>query len=1258
MKSVKLLTISVVTLVLIFCLATVSKAEPIGTAFTYQGHLYDANYAADGLYDFAFKLYDANVGGSEVGTDVNVADVDVIDAYFTVELDFGSEVFDGNAVWLEIGVRPGDLDDPNIYTVLEPRQEITPTPYALYAKTAGGGASGADIDWIISGNDMYSGVPGNVGIGTTSPGEKLDVEGNINVDSVYKINGETVLSVAGTENTLVGVDVGPNNTGYNNSAVGYQALYSNTTGFFNSAVGHMALYSNTTGRDNTAVGTRALWSSTTGGNNSAVGRGALYANTTGEDNSAVGRIALYSNTTGFDNTAIGKEALRSNTTGYQNSAVGNEALWSNSTGNSNSAIGSRALYFNTTGSNNSAMGNYALQSNTEGFDNSAMGYQAGYSNSIGSGNVFLGFQAGYNETGSNKLYIDNTSTITPLIYGEFDNDIVAINGSLGIGTASPTEALEVNGTAKAVAFVGDGSGLTGLPVTTYTAGTMLDLAGTEFSHSDTSAAASVDNSSGTVVQDITLDSRGHITGTGSYNLDNRYYTESELQSSGSSSVHWDNLSSVPAGFADGVDNVGASDSDWTISGDDIYSAVSGNVGIGTMSPSYKVDVNGHINSSESYKLDGQTVLANAGTLNIFVGKETGASIATGIHNSAVGNYALHDNNEGNYNSAIGNYALYSNTTGHNNSAMGYQALYSNTEGYRNSAMGHGALFSNTTGNYNSAIGRTALYSNTTGHNNSAMGLSALHSNVTGSQNSAVGNYAGYNSTGGGNVFLGFQAGYNETGSNKLYIANSSTNPPLIYGEFDTGNVGIGTTNPSEALDVNGTAKADAFVGDGSGLTNLPAIPDSDWTILGDDVYSAVSGNVGIGTTNPESKLSVGGDGQVNTSVFGGGTIIGVYGIGSLYGVHGSGTTAGVNGVDSDTGSYGRLGYDNYGGYFSGDGYFSGNVGIGTTNPLSKLSVGGDGVADTGVYGTGSYTGVYGKDSNSGTWGRLGYDIYGVFGYGVYGVFGRGTSRGVTGENSQTLSFGRLGYDNYGVYGGGSYGVYGNGSIFGVYGYCLDGSGVNHGVHAEAGSTSSNNAIGVYSKISRNGSGTYWSGYFNDSNSGGTYNGLYADLRSGDSIDIAEYILDTKGDTEAGDVLVADADNDESVIKSSIPYDSAVVGIVSTEPHLIMGMELVMDEETGEMYDDVSAAKLALAGRVPVKVTDENGPIERGDLLTTSSRAGYAMKWTLLDVNQAEDFDELKSMLAENERRRNAVVGKALGNLDSGDGKIVALVNLQ
>jgi microcystin-dependent protein len=157
MKTAKILTILVMALGLLAYSAQLASAGPMGTAFTYQGHLYDANYAANGQYDFAFKLYDANVAGSKVGTDVNVADVDVIDAYFTVELDFGSSVFDGNAVWLEIGVRPGEMNDPNGYTTLSPRQEVTPTPYALQTR-------GIFVD-----------DAGNVGVGTSSPEKRLDI---------------------------------------------------------------------------------------------------------------------------------------------------------------------------------------------------------------------------------------------------------------------------------------------------------------------------------------------------------------------------------------------------------------------------------------------------------------------------------------------------------------------------------------------------------------------------------------------------------------------------------------------------------------------------------------------------------------------------------------------------------------------------------------------------------------------------------------------------------------------------------------------------------------------------------------------------------------------------------------------------------------------------------------------------------------------------------------------------------------------------
>lgn len=129
MKTAKILTI--LALAVIFTSPNVGKAAPMGTAFTYQGHLYDANYPADGRYDFAFKLFSDPCAGGQVGDDVNAADVEVIDGYFTAELDFGSDAFDGDALWLELGVRPGDMNDPNVYTTLSPRQELTPAPYAL-----------------------------------------------------------------------------------------------------------------------------------------------------------------------------------------------------------------------------------------------------------------------------------------------------------------------------------------------------------------------------------------------------------------------------------------------------------------------------------------------------------------------------------------------------------------------------------------------------------------------------------------------------------------------------------------------------------------------------------------------------------------------------------------------------------------------------------------------------------------------------------------------------------------------------------------------------------------------------------------------------------------------------------------------------------------------------------------------------------------------------------------------------------------------
>ena len=140
------------TFVLTFCafLCPVSfiNAEPVGTAFTYQGRLLDNGTTADGKYDFQFALYDADTLGTQVGSNVDKEDVQVTDGYFTVEIDFGSSVFTDQVRWLQIAVRPWDSSDD--HAILTPRQKITPTPYAIYAEKAAYADNAAGLAVLIA----------------------------------------------------------------------------------------------------------------------------------------------------------------------------------------------------------------------------------------------------------------------------------------------------------------------------------------------------------------------------------------------------------------------------------------------------------------------------------------------------------------------------------------------------------------------------------------------------------------------------------------------------------------------------------------------------------------------------------------------------------------------------------------------------------------------------------------------------------------------------------------------------------------------------------------------------------------------------------------------------------------------------------------------------------------------------------------------------------------------------------------------------
>ena len=105
----------------------------VSTAFTYQGRLTDGGSFANGVYDFQFKLYNAETGGAQVGSLVAGDDIAVSGGLFNATLDFG-DVFNGDALWLEISVRSGN--ESGSYTALSPRQSLTPTPYALRARLA------------------------------------------------------------------------------------------------------------------------------------------------------------------------------------------------------------------------------------------------------------------------------------------------------------------------------------------------------------------------------------------------------------------------------------------------------------------------------------------------------------------------------------------------------------------------------------------------------------------------------------------------------------------------------------------------------------------------------------------------------------------------------------------------------------------------------------------------------------------------------------------------------------------------------------------------------------------------------------------------------------------------------------------------------------------------------------------------------------------------------------------------------------------
>ncbi len=197
----------------------------------------------------------------------------------------------------------------------------------------------------------------------------------------------------------LGAGSGVNNSGKNsNVALGIMALHSNATGYENTAIGDSALFSNT-GVMNVAVGWHAL--SMFNGTSVqylsqcvAVGAGALQQNTTGAGNTAIGFQSLNSLDSATYNTACGYQAMSNGNSGGSNSAFGSWALQRINGGSGNVAVGYTAMWFSTTASGSVAVGNNCMADNRTGSTNTAIGSDAMSQNDSGWSNVAVGVSAG------------------------------------------------------------------------------------------------------------------------------------------------------------------------------------------------------------------------------------------------------------------------------------------------------------------------------------------------------------------------------------------------------------------------------------------------------------------------------------------------------------------------------------------------------------------------------------------------------------------------------------------------------------------------------------------------------------------------------------------------------------------------------------------------------------------------------------------------------------------------------------------------
>lgn len=306
-------------------------------------------------------------------------------------------------------------------------------------------AGNASFNVAIGDSTLYRVTQsGNIGIGFSALKRLQSGSNNVAIGYEALMSG-----TLGSSNVSVGYQAGRTVTGGYNVLMGAGSGVRATNLSYNVGIGPNTLANRTAGSGNIALGQDALagvigGTLNTGGSNVAIGAQSGRQLTEGVFNVLIGNSTGEYITTGFTNVAIGGAAGWFTTGGYLNVFIGQQAGAQNRNGHDNLFIGREAGWNAQNSYDNVYFGTQAGKfSGDANFGNVGLGSYTGYNNT-GNGNLFVGTNAGYNNTLSNVMYIDNTSTATPIIGADFTNRRAGVN----LAPNAYTNTWDVNGTVR------------------------------------------------------------------------------------------------------------------------------------------------------------------------------------------------------------------------------------------------------------------------------------------------------------------------------------------------------------------------------------------------------------------------------------------------------------------------------------------------------------------------------------------------------------------------------------------------------------------------------------------------------------------------------------------------------------------------------------------------------------------------------------------------------------------------------------------